>query len=545
MDGYLPPGETTNTTVKSEPSLAAKRLPADSHKKSSISSLGRVGLVSFTLAAASLLLFFSIHKKLAPRLAPIASISPVDSVESGGSVHSGDSEDLEAASILATTSPSLLAFDEQEKPPPQQLSIDADAASPPPGESSTPHTQPSGEVEPSESSAFVVSTTPPVKYVSQRDVWGLDTLEQFELNLPASLQQGKAALAAWGSEFYESDEFFQNLDAFQRSVSEAIWEKAVNSFVDTVVVLRGTRPLRLDEEIKHLPHVLRVTKVATVLQGGLLLHVEDVFGVEKFLGKVRRAFNDERNTEIQACGQVSAELAANEKGFAVSRFTGEIAGAVPVCYTEGTYIMNRPKLMEKVKGTLMHLKKRAPGVMKEARDYIAFRLLQIVLKLEQAGIGHLGLDWDSLFLREDGSFLLGNFGSSAPFGRPVVSQLAYLSHQVDPGILTRAEGSVLYPAPGGNLWSLGLMLFQLYTGKDDPYGKAQGRSEIDAATNLARGLLSRDTRSYVLSYELTACNVPSRWKQLIMRLLEPRAANRINGFEVTMEFPDLVHPSGN
>ncbi|CDI83301.1 hypothetical protein, conserved [Eimeria acervulina] len=540
MDRRIDPGETS-ARVESEPVAGAKNFLVDTRKVVSSSPVGRVSLAPLALAAASMIVFIVVHGKVSP---------PADRV---------DSENATVQRTAYARSSSSLSIDEQVERTQKQAGTDGR----PVGGSGKPHTRPRGKAELSGSLASVLSIRRPTQPVTNYDDWGLPSLEDFERTLSSRLKQGKAALAAWAVEFYTSDAVAQSVETSQRIVCEALWERTVGSFVGMVLVLRGTRPLKLDDEIRHLPHVLRVTKVAGVLRWGLLLHAEDidanrefslqipmldedvieVFGVETFLGKAREAFKDERNAEIQACGSVSAALTASLKGFAVTLYTAEIVGVSPVCSAGETLILNQPKLLEKFQGTLNDLKKSAPGVMAKARDYIATRLLHIVLKLEKTGIGHLALDWDSLFLREDGSFLLGDFGSSAPFGRPIISELASLSDHLEPGILA-AEDTGLSPAPGTNLWSLGIMLFQLYTGKDNPYGTEEGNSHGDAAKSLAKGLLTRGVRSYILNHELAASNVPLRWQQLILRLLEPRSSNRINGFEIIWEFFDLLsHPA--
>ncbi|CDJ59615.1 hypothetical protein, conserved [Eimeria maxima] len=484
---------------------------------------------------------------MAPRVDPVDMVYPEDSVDFVGA-------EGETVTRTSYTTSSFLPFAKEVKRPPKPTGTDDLPA----GEFDKLHTHSVVKAKHYASSASLLSSR---MYETHYDGWGLPPLEVFESTLNSHLQEGKSALAAWAAEFYASDVFAQSVETSQHVVCEALWDKAVKTFPGMNLVLRNARPLKLEDEVWHLPHVLQVTTVAAALKWGLLLHVKDadtnrefslqipmlrediskICGVDEFLGKAREAFNRERSAEIQACGSLPAELTGSLKGFAVSLYTGEIAGVSGVCFAKGMYVFNRPKLLDKVQGNLRDLKVRAPSVVRKARDYIAARLLHIVLKLEQAGIGHLALDWDSLFLRQDGAFLLGNFGSSAPFGRPVTSELSNLSDQLEPGILLAGDDIGISPTHGTNLWSLGVLLFQLYTGKDNPYGIAEGTSRRNAAVHLAEGLLSRDVRSHVLVHELAAAGVPSRWAQLILRLLEPRSANRINGFEVTKEFPDLLN----
>ncbi|CDJ29696.1 uncharacterized protein EMH_0051880 [Eimeria mitis] len=90
------------------------------------------------------------------------------------------------------------------------------------------------------------------------------------------------------------------------------------------------------------------------------------------------------------------------------------------------------------------------------------------------------------------------------------------------------------------MWSLGVLLFQLYTGEDHPYGKVEGPDWAEQAESLSQQLLRDGTRSDILIPKLDAAEVPERWAELILRLLEPQRAHRIGAFQVIKEFPDLI-----
>ncbi|CDJ36426.1 LOW QUALITY PROTEIN: uncharacterized protein EMH_0085030 [Eimeria mitis] len=176
--------------------------------------------------------------------------------------------------------------------------------------------------------------------------------------------------------------------------------------------------------------------------------------------------------------------------------------------------------MERIVGDLGHLRCKGGELKKKARDYIASRLLQIVLKLEHSGIGHLRLSWDSLFLREDGSFFLGNFGNGAPFDEVLSPLRGTLSPNAEPHTIYLSEkNKIVVPEAKGNMWSLGVLLYQLYTGNEHPYGKMEGSDWMQGEASLSEYLLRANIRSQVLIPQLEASKVPKRWAQLIVRLL--------------------------
>ena len=177
------------------------------------------------------------------------------------------------------------------------------------------------------------------------------------------------------------------------------------------------------------------------------------------------------------------------------------------------------------------------------RDYIAHRLLQIVLKVELSGVGHMQVRWNSLFLREDGSFLLGNFCSAAPFGVEKSQLSGLIQLTLEPSALASFyEKSEFVPQAKVNLWGLGAFLFQLYTWQYLPYSELGGEEWWEETGKAARRLLDSGIRSDFLIPQLERSNVPSRWRALILRLLEPHSDNRITGDEIVREFPDLVDP---
>ncbi|CDJ63048.1 hypothetical protein, conserved [Eimeria necatrix] len=406
-----------------------------------------------------------------------------------------------------------------------------------------------------------ISEVPSAGRLLKYDAWGLPPLEQFENTLPPKLREGKEAIAAWAAQFYASSPISYYAKIYQRILARAISNGTVNSLTDMTIELRDTVPLNCKGCTEALPQSVRVIRVAGVHGASLVMHVEDVmskrvyslhvpvtakelvkeFGDEGFLQNMEEAVALEKLSSMQACGNISAEHAASHKGIVVPLCSGRIDGLKNLFSGKWAYIYNDVKLTEKIHGSLLHLRTADVDVMAQARDYIAFRLLHIILRLEQSGVGHIGVEWGSFFLQEDGSFLLGNFDSASPFGKPVATFSSSLADYPEPKLVLQSNTIGLAPEAQSNLWSLGVLLFELYTGETEPYGRVEGSTFGERAWHLSKNLLSEGTRSRLLIPKLEAHKVPFRWKMLILQLLEPNNSERTTALEIIRNFPDLVY----
>ncbi|CDJ32625.1 uncharacterized protein EMH_0076540 [Eimeria mitis] len=327
------------------------------------------------------------------------------------------------------------------------------------------------------------------------------------------------------------------------------------------ISVHNWKPLNWAVSDRRLPDTLRISEVVTYYRWNLVVNVEDVVTKEEYSLNIPiihmeegpdleeediyqamgLAAAEEKESMLQACGNTPGELAASQKGIKVALYTGEISGLDRTHLERHLKVYNTVSLMEKVVGDLGCLRYTAREVEQKARDYIASRLLQIVIKVELSGVGHLQLDWDSLFLREDGSFFLGNFGSGAPFGEEISPLRGSVALQQEPAVMSHyAHSSAFVAEAKVNMWGLGILLYQLYTGYDHPYGVVEGLDWAEQAASLSKQLLDSRKRSQDLIPQLEASKVPKRWAQLIVRLLEPRRMHRIGGFQILQEFPDLL-----
>ena len=199
--------------------------------------------------------------------------------------------------------------------------------------------------------------------------------------------------------------------------------------------------------------------------------------------------------------------------------------------------------MESLYGDMGYAAERA-YLTQEAKEYVARRLILEVLHLQKAALSHNDLKWRNIFMRSDGSFLLGDFGSSSPFGEPMSSLAAITPKYTEPDLLISFVRSTTSDEPAApdersDLWSLGVLLYELYT-DELPYGLGDCHNRIEKVNSHVKSLLRSNTSSSSLRLELEVAHVPERLTQLIMRLLEPRRTDRITAEQIVKEFPDLL-----
>lgn len=385
--------------------------------------------------------------------------------------------------------------------------------------------------------------------------WGLPTVEEVEERMPAEAKRGKewlastlaTVMAAHEHASFETPEKLAMID----EVTRLITGKDIEDPIGKILVLRNLRPFV--ESAGDVPETRKVMIMEILGLGShnLMFKVEDGKTHERLALRIGGRLisppglpMDEIGSALQKdgikliCGTDSAELTARKKGVAVPKYTAQLwAGQEPVRSRGPLFVLQQAELMERFYGNLGNLwrRRRLPDDVKE---YIARRLLIQVLHLQASRVSHSDLKVQNCFMRKDGSFLIGDMDGLVPFGDLMGPVFHVTLEYVEPELLRdiwEDTGALIVSNPQTDMWSLGAILYDLFMDAKLPYGLDRDTIAAEDVLQLAQSNVTPDD----LIPGMAANNVPSRWTQLIHRLLHIDRRRRITAQEIIAEFPDL------
>ncbi|CDJ50484.1 hypothetical protein EBH_0034040 [Eimeria brunetti] len=398
------------------------------------------------------------------------------------------------------------------------------------------------------------------------DSWGLCSLSHFEKTLSPELKQGKEEIAAVLRTSCMS-KHQPDAKLLEKDVASALSGGEADTLVGTTIPLNYVNPVARSrgKEDPHVPVSVRVTRVLRLGYPSILMEVEDTKDGKVYTMRIRlyaenaiQALSSkaepvallqewgvsESVISKQACSGTPATLVATEKGLVVPLFEGHIAKVTKPITLRGLTTRGSMQLLERLPGEFDFTSLITSNLSVHAKEYIAHRLLQIVLKLQQALLSHNDLRWENVYAHPDGTFVLSGFDACSPFGKAIGPSIRLRGETLEPTLRIQQGlySSRVVPAANSDLWSLGMLLYELFTDGKLPYTEDETVYTKDAM-RFAKQLIDADPRPELLTIQLDAANCPFRWKLLILKLLQPIRGERVTARDILTEFPDLVQHS--
>ncbi|KAL8452976.1 hypothetical protein Emag_002062 [Eimeria magna] len=240
------------------------------------------------------------------------------------------------------------------------------------------------------------------------------------------------------------------------------------------------------------------------------------------------------------------------RGPSWSQYMADIDNAPLVTLVDDVFVFSRVLIIGGYSGNVGYVLSRHRSLPHNLREYLARRLMVLVLLLQQAGIEHDDFEMRHIFMRRGGSSILSMLSALSRFVEEVKRSFSSVSFPFSaPELLlatqksrgeTRLSRSEDAPpaTAAADMWSLGAMLFFIFTGKFLAHGMTHFSDNLDGRdTDLAQ-LPEAQGQKDNLDLILKASEVPDRWRELILKLLRRGEKDRLSAEEVLVSFSDLL-----